>query len=122
MRVLMRTRRGKSWVMKPVEEPPDSVRKPINAALLHAFFSGFAAPDDPRTRWEAAGYFYAYAVATWLLIVAWFGFFEECFSEQSERSGTIQTPLTGCTLGHVPVQFEMSLWLGDLSWPLSSSF
>lgn len=107
----------KSWVMKPVEERPGSVRKPINAALLHAVFPDSLRPDDPRTRWEAAGYFYAYAVATWLLIVAWFGFFEECFSEQSDKVRYYSDAAYWLYLVHVPVQFEMSLWLGDLSWP-----
>tara|TARA_B100000029_G_scaffold311739_1_gene304295 strand:- start:628 stop:2280 length:1653 start_codon:yes stop_codon:yes gene_type:complete len=110
------------WVVLPMTDRPESVRKPINEALLRLALPESVHAGTPRELGDSVAYFYAYALSTWLLIQAWLGFFEEYFSTQSQKVRYYSDAAYWLYILHVPVQFEMSLWMGDLVWPTAIKF
>jgi len=110
------------WASRPISERTEDARAWVNLLLLQAAFPDSLHPHNPRPALESAAYFYLYALSTWLLVNAWFGFFEEYFSGNNPKVRYYSDSAYWLYLLHVVVQFEMSLWLGDLEWPVPVKF
>jgi len=111
------------WASRPISERPDQARKWVNFAVLQAAFPGSLHSHNPRPPLESAVYFYLYSLSTWLLVNAWIGFFEEYFSDNNPKVRYYSDSAYWLYLLHIPVQFEISLRLGDVAWhPLVKFF
>ena len=104
------------WARLPVSDRPEAVRGPINEALLKAAFGESLHPSRGRPLGQAVLYFYAYGLCVWLMVNAWFGFFEEYFGGDHAKVRYYSDAAYWLYLVHIPIQFEMSLWLGEYSW------
>ena len=107
---------------RPLAKRTTKENQYVNSALFFKAFSTALRFGAPPTPLKSALYFYAYAVSTWLLVWGWCGFFRAYFSTSNQKARYYSDAAYWLYLIHLPIQFEMSLWMAGLQWPVWLKF
>ncbi len=97
----------------------------LNRKILEAGFNGTICSEDVNRPYYypmRAAYSYGYSLITWLLIFGCIGFTQQFFSSESRFCRYFSDASYWFYLAHLPVQFQILLWIGDEPWHWSLKF
>lgn len=97
----------------------------VNRQILEAGFAGIVLTEDihrPYYYPMRAGYSYYYSLMTWLLIFGCIGFSQNYFHAESRFWRYFSDSSYWFYLAHLPIQFQILLWLGAEPWHWTLKF
>lgn len=97
----------------------------LNREILECGFAGSLLVEDARrpNYWiQRALYAYGYSVITWLMIFGCIGFSQHFFARESRFWRYFSDSSYWMYLAHLPIQFALLTWFGDLTWHWSVKF
>ncbi len=89
-----------------------------NRELLSVIFEGDISRFFTPPPWLRVSYFYAYSVASWLLVFGMLGLFRQFMSHPSPAARYMADSSYWLFLVHLPIQFEFSLYVAQ--WQANS--
>lgn len=100
------------------ERDPDQSTR-LNREILIAGFGGVIRTEDihqPFYYATRAFYAFAYSLTTWLLIFGCIGLFQTYCNHESKFWRYFSDSSYWMYLAHLPIQFQILLWVGDKPW------
>jgi hypothetical protein len=97
----------------------------LNREILEAGLPGIIYSEDihrPHYGLVRAAYAYAYSLISWLLIFGCFGLFHTYCRGESRFWRYFSDASYWMYLMHLPIQFQILIWLGDKPWPWPVKF
>ena len=94
--------------LRPLPEVVELNRKLIESAFAPAIASYWQAPF-----WYRAGYFFGYALCSWLLVFGFLGFFNYACSQTSQLFRYLADASYWLYIVHLPLQFQIQLWIAQ---------
>ncbi len=97
----------------------------LNRELLNAEFVGIIYSEDVNRPYYypiRAAYCFSYSVITWLLIFGCIGFSQHYFDRESRFWRYFSDSSYWFYLAHLPIQFQLLLWLGAEPWHPAAKF
>lgn len=97
----------------------------LNREILNAGFAGIIYSEDVHRPFYypiRAAYCYTYSLITWLMIFGCIGFSQNYFNSESRFWRYFSDSSYWFYLAHLPIQFQLLLWLGDEPWHWTTKF
>ncbi len=116
---------AKRTLSQPVSERTSEDNAVLNRQILEAGFTGTILREDvyePYYYAMRAGYSYIYSLITWLLIFGCIGFSQSYFHAESRWWRYFSDASYWFYLAHLPIQFQILLWVGDEPWHWTLKF
>lgn len=91
----------------------------LNRALIEQGFRGVIYSEDVNRQYYfpmRAAYCFSYSLMTWLLIFGCIGFSQHHFDRESRFWRYFSDSSYWFYLVHLPIQFQILLWIGDKPW------
>ena len=110
---------GKAALSIPSDERSSAQIKHLNREILEAGFAGLILTEDvhrPHYYSIRAAYSYVYSLTTWLLILGCLGLFHAYCNAESRFWRYFSDSSYWMYLAHLPIQFQILLWIGDKPW------
>ena len=119
------TEKARTVTNVPIEERTGAQTKLLNREIIEAGFPGIILGDASRKPYYhviRAGYAFYYSLTTWLLIYGCLGFAQTFCAGKSRFWRYFSDSSYWMYLAHLPIQFQILLWLGDKPWAGSTKF
>lgn len=103
----------------PVVQRESDLSARLNREILEAGFGGVIRIEDihqPYYYTTRALYAYGYSLTTWLIIFGCIGLFQTYCNHQSKFWRYFSDSSYWMYLAHLPIQFQILLWVGDKPW------
>ena len=111
--------RAASYASIPAEQRTVDQNQLINREILEAGFPGVLYSEDVNRPYYypiRAVYCFVYSLITWLLIFGCIGFSQHHFDRESRFWRYFSDSSYWFYLAHLPIQFQILIWLGDAPW------